>query len=507
MSSETGSLPRTDARLSKLLAYAIYGVSLGLSIATWFLAIHSPLRTDETGSFWQIGDGFQHIWSRQNLALALPVYYYILWLSTRLLGTSEIALRIPSIVAMLAAACLFYGIGRKLFGREIAAIGVIIFCLNPITVFEAIDVRAYAFAMLLTNATLLLLLRLRSSDSIRLAAVFGLACAGIVYLQLLWATILPALALCFTFFKIRSGKAMWQQCSAAFVAFSIAFVPVVPLLAFLLRSAKSHVFAGNAPLMDLLALLAPGGIVAVGVAGMIFATLALSRTDRRTIYPRWQLFFCGSIALTPTLILFGIDALTPIHVFVPRYCFVAVPGIALCWAMLLGSFRSRLVRLVSCTSFAAFWVFYYLTIPVSRDHGGSWKYALQAAEIHASSDNAPVLICSPFPESNYNAMQLEVANDSFFFAPLSYYRLTVPVVLLPMSLNAEAIGVGSAFLTKAESRHARFLAMAAPPSYGTIRWLARKAAGAYNVHTVGIYDINQVKLVEFAPLSTAKRPK
>lgn len=507
MSSETRSLPRTDARLSRLLAYAIYGASLVLSISVWFLAIHAPLRTDEAGSYWQISDGFQQIWSRQNLALALPAYYYILWLSTKLLGTSEIALRIPSIVAMLAAAYLFYVVGRRLFGREIAIIGVIIFCFNPITVFEAIDVRAYAFAVLLTNAALLLLLRLRNSDSNRLAACFGLACAGIVYFQLLWVAILPALAVCFIAFKLRSGKTMWQQCVAAFLAFAIAFTPLVPLLAFLFRSAKSHVFAGSAPLMDVLVLLAPGGIVALGIAGMIVAALALSGTDRRTHYPRWQLLFCCSIALIPTLVLFGVDALTPIHVFVPRYCFVAVPGIALCWAMLLGSFRSRLVRLVLCISFVAFWAAYYLTTPAASSHGGSWKYALQAAQRNASSDNAPVLICSPFPESNYNAMQLEAANDSFFFAPLSYYRLSVPVVLLPMSLNAEAVRVGSAFLAKAESRRARFLAMAAPPSYGTIRWLARKGAGKYAAHTVGIYDVNGIEVVEFAPLSTTKEPK
>jgi hypothetical protein len=323
-----------------------------------------------------------------------------------------------------------------------------------------------------------------------------------MYLQPLWATVLPALFIWFIAFKVRSGKRVWQQCACAFGAFAIGFIPLVPLLTFMFHSAKSHVFTSGAPLMDLLVMLAPGGIIAVAVAEMILAALALSGPDRKTPYPRWKLLFCCSIALIPTLILFTTSALTPIDVFVPRYGFVAVAGIALCWAMLLGSFRSHLVRLALCGAFVAFWMLYYLTVPTSSQHGGSWKYALQVAQRNASSDGAPVLICSNFPESDYSTMPLESAEDSFFFAPVSYYRLSVPVVPMPRSLNAEAIRVGSAFLKKAESRRTRFLAMAAPPSYETLRWLAGKAAGTYNVRTLGIYDSIRIKVLEFVPRPT-----
>jgi hypothetical protein len=95
-------------------------------------------------------------------------------------------------------------------------------------------------------------------------------------------------------------------------------------------------------------------------------------------------------------------------------------------------------------------------------------------------------------------MPLDAPSDSFFFAPLSYYRLSVPIVPLPRSLNAEAIRVGSTFLERAQSRHARFLLIAAPPSYPTLRWLAAKAARTYAVHTLGIYYPIRIKVLEFA---------
>ncbi len=76
-------------------------------------------------------------------------------------------------------------------------IAAIVFCLHPIIIFAAIDVRPYAFAALAINATILALVHLRHNHSNWLAALFGLLAAGIVEFQLLFAAILPALAVCF----------------------------------------------------------------------------------------------------------------------------------------------------------------------------------------------------------------------------------------------------------------------------------------------------------------------
>lgn len=71
------------------------------------------------------------------------------------------------------------------------------------------------------------------------------------------------------------------------------------------------------------------------------------------------------------------------------------------------------------------------------------------AEQSASADNALVLICSDFPESDHEAMPLDSAKNSPLFAQLSYYKLRVPVVPLPRALNSEAVRVSSQFLLDA----------------------------------------------------------
>ncbi|HEV2464922.1 MAG TPA: glycosyltransferase family 39 protein, partial [Acidobacteriaceae bacterium] len=172
------SLERRASRIQALASHAIYTLALVVSISTWFIAFRAPLWTDETGSYWEISDGLSHIWGRRGIGF--PAFDYILWVFTRIFGTSEVALRSLSIFTMLCATYLLYRIARGLFERDTALIAVIIFCVDPIVVFASIDVRPYAFAVLTVNAAIFILLRLRNSDSSWLAALFGVVAAGVV---------------------------------------------------------------------------------------------------------------------------------------------------------------------------------------------------------------------------------------------------------------------------------------------------------------------------------------
>jgi len=206
---------------------AIYALALGLSISVWFLAIRAPLWLDETISLFIVKHGFSQILSRQGWP-GVPAYPYILCLWIKAVGTGEIALRCSSIAAMLGAAYLLYRAARDLFVRDVAIIAAIVFCLHPVVVAEAMDIRPYAFAALAINASIFVLVRLRHSSSVWSAALFAFLAASIVYFQFLFAVALPALALCFFSRKISDRKAYWRQTCVALVVFVIAFLPVIP---------------------------------------------------------------------------------------------------------------------------------------------------------------------------------------------------------------------------------------------------------------------------------------
>jgi hypothetical protein len=209
---------------------------------------------------------------------------------------------------------------------------------------------------------------------------------------------------------------------------------------------------------------------------------------------------CTSLALVPILTLYGLSVGTSIHVFVPRYRLVAVPGIALCWALVVNWMDSRVLRLLFSIALVVVAACICFTAPSFQRHMYSWKYALAFTEKNASADNAPVLICSDIPEADHMRMPVGSAiEESGILAQLSYYKLTVPVAPLPRALNDEAIRAGSQFLQQ-EAPH-RFLALAFVESFGTLDWLARAAAATHTVRELGVFD--GVKVLEFDPRTQA----
>jgi hypothetical protein len=330
--------------------------------------------------------------------------------------------------------------------------------------------------------------------------------AVIVSFHYLFAVILPALLV--GFFIVKSGNRKGPQFGVAIAIFTLAFLPIIPGLLFLLHTTGTHVYTPPPPISSLIWTLAPGLLLYIfGGAAVAAGILAAYRKqhDSQGHIEGWRILLCASLALIPLLILFGISAATPMHIFLSRYCLVAVPGIALCWTLLIERYlNTRPVRLLFCVVLVAVTAFQLLRSPAARDHSFTRKYALAAAEKNASVDNAPVLVCSGFIESRYRPMPLHSAKESWLFAPLSYYKLTVPVVPLPWGFNEEAKRVGSQFLKQATQKHQRFLAIASDPSYETLDWLSKQASPSYNVHSLGTFDT--VKVFEFTPRTPATPP-
>ena len=490
---------RSFQSIQDCFVWIIYVLALTVSVSIWFSAIRAPLWLDETISFWQINTGFSRIASRGGLSF--PAYSYILWLATRVLGTSEIALRIPSILAMLGAVYLLYRSARELFDREMAIIVAIVFCLHPIVIFASIDVRPYAFGALAINAAIYALVGMRRNDSSWLAVLFGFWAACIVYFHFLWVVVLPALAIGFFAVKTGDRKALWRQTGVAIAAFALAFLPVVPGLEYMFRTSGTHVFSEAPDWRTLIMTLAPQPLtLRVGVL-TVLAIVAMWRITMRGPLESWRIVLCISLALVPLLTLFAVSVGTPIHIFLDRYRLAAVPGIALCWGLVASKINSRALRLLFCVAIVVTSIFQYIVSPSFGHHRRTWKYALEVVEKNASPDNAPVLMCSDLPEADYIAMPVSSVKDSTYFAPLTYYKLSVPVVPLPRALNDEAKRVTSQFLEEATLRQERFLAIAFQPSYQTLDWIADTAAPTYNVRTLGIFE--GVKVLEFTPRAQA----
>jgi hypothetical protein len=496
--SEPYSRVRASGQLRPRLTraqYAAYALALAVSVSTWLVAIRSPLWLDETISLFLLRGGIRGI--TRDVWPDAPAYSCLLWLWTKVMGTSEMGLRISSILPMLGAVCLLYYAARKLFEEDVAFTAAVLFVLHPIIVFASIDIRPYAFAALAVNASIVALVSLRHNNSTWLAALFGLSAACIVQFHLLFAVILPALFVCFLALKIGKGRVFWRQLGVALVAFVLGLLPGIRRFEIMYQTSGTHVFATAPQLAQLVSTLSIRGSALILIVGVLVA-LKTSRFSFLDQPDRWTILLCLSLALVPVLILYGLSSATSIHVFIPRYQLVAVPGIALSWALFISLIDSRTLRLVSCVTVVMVMASISFISASSTTHEHSWKAALAFVEKNASVDNAPVLICSGISESDYMVMPTGRAiEDSAVLTPLLYYKLTVPVVPLPRSLNDEAMRVGSRFLIQADRKHQRFLAMASEYSYGTLAWLSNQASRTYDVHELKVVD--GVKILEFVP--------
>lgn len=482
---------------------AVYFLALAISVSLWFLALTAPLWLDETVSFWQIRGGFDQLWSRAFLFF--PAYNFILLLSTKFLGTSEVALRVPSILAMLATVYLLYRTGRELLGQELGLLAAVLFCANPIVIFAAIDARPYAFSVLAISVSIYFLVQLRNSESYGLAAAFGVSAALIIWFQFLYGVILPALLIGFFLMKARGRHpARWHQLGIAVGSFLVAFLPVIPKVLQMLRSPGSHTFSEAARPVDLIWTIAPGWqlLIFLGTA-FLALMIAAWKPEHRGEPRKGSLHFrdvalCLTLALVPTLLLYEVSVRTSLHIFVQRYRLVGIPGVALAWAALVGMLQPRILRTIFCVSVVATVAQQYLTSPIARHHGYTWKYAIEVAEKNASVDGATVLICSDLPEADFTAMPGQSAvKGSILFAPLSYYTMSVPVVAMPRTLTNDAIRLGSAFLQEQVKQRSRFLTMGFMASYPTLDWLAKNASASYEVRELGSFD--EVRILEFTP--------
>lgn len=489
-------LPAISRSIPDRLQHAIYGLVLAASISIWFIAIRAPLWLDETVSIYLIQGGLagmmsRHVWPDS------PTYSFLLWLWTRGMGLGEVTLRVSALLPMLAAVYVLYRAARQLFARDVALIAAIVFCLHPIIIFAAIDIRPYAFAALAINSCILALVHLRHNNSNWLAALFGLSAACIVQFQLLFAVILPAFAICFIALKLHDRKTLWRQLGVAAVVFAIASVPVIPRLQYMVHTSGTHVFSEAPTVLELASTLTHKGLVGILLVAALVAA-AMHRLDLRTRSGGWPILLCTSLALIPILSLYALSVGTSIHVFVPRYRLVSIPGIALCWALVADRIHSYTLRLLVCVALLAATAAIHLTTPLLRQHQYSWKYALEFVEKNASADNAPVLICSDIPEADHMAMPVgPEIQASGIVPPLSYYKLSVPVAVLPRALNDEARQDGSRFLQQSARHRRRFLAMAFAQSYPTLDWLGKTAQGNYDIRQLGEFD--GVKVLEFVP--------
>jgi mannosyltransferase len=103
-----------------------------------------------------------------------PLWYLLAWVDSRILGTGEVALRLPSALAGIATVPVAWAIGRELAGRRAALACAALVAFNPLLVWYSQEARAYALFVLMAALAMLCFLRAEREPTRRHMAAFAL---------------------------------------------------------------------------------------------------------------------------------------------------------------------------------------------------------------------------------------------------------------------------------------------------------------------------------------------
>jgi uncharacterized membrane protein len=162
--------------------FAIFFASVYLFLA--FVSITKiSIWHDESYSATIIQGSYRQIISRTALDVHPPLYYLLLKTWSVFFGDSIIALRSFSVVTMLGAILITWGILRRLFGEKKALWALLFMCIGPFLVRYGQEMRMYGFAALLTAIATAIWLRLQNTKLNRLQLAYGVVIALGMYTQ------------------------------------------------------------------------------------------------------------------------------------------------------------------------------------------------------------------------------------------------------------------------------------------------------------------------------------
>ncbi len=102
--------------------------------------------------------GLSYIWSSGPVAVMPPLHHTLVYLS-RLVGTGETSLRLPSVLAGILTVALIYLTAKYCFNRRVATIASLIATVSTFHVYYSQEARAYSLLMLFSIASTYCLLR------------------------------------------------------------------------------------------------------------------------------------------------------------------------------------------------------------------------------------------------------------------------------------------------------------------------------------------------------------
>jgi uncharacterized membrane protein len=110
-----------------------------------------------------------------------PLYFLILWATVRVLGSGQLAVHVPTIIAGTLLIPAVYITGRELFDRRTGLLAAALTSLAPLLIWYAQEARPYAFFMLFATLAVAAQARILNDGRVRYWVAYGALTITLVY--------------------------------------------------------------------------------------------------------------------------------------------------------------------------------------------------------------------------------------------------------------------------------------------------------------------------------------
>jgi mannosyltransferase len=204
-----------------LAALVVGAAALRLSTldlqSLWYDEAYVPVHTLHAS----LGATLEAVVHRENTP---PLWYVLVWGWSRVFGTGEVALRLPSALVGVATVAVAWGIGRELAGQRAAIATAALVATNPLLVWYSQEARAYGLFVALTALAMWCWLRADSNPTPGRLAAF--AVSGAAALATHYFAVFLIAPMCVWLLRRRERWKVTLPAVAAVGAVGVALVPL-----------------------------------------------------------------------------------------------------------------------------------------------------------------------------------------------------------------------------------------------------------------------------------------
>jgi mannosyltransferase len=319
-----------------------------------------------------------------NVGSVFPAYFLGIHEWAQLAGTSHLALRAPSLLAMIGTASLVSALGQRAHGARAGLLGGVLFALLPSASFYAQTARSNSLAVFFVAASTLLLLVALDKRTTRWWVAYAAAVTLTGWSHLFALSALASHAVVIAVVTRSQRPPVWKSWLASVLAASTIVAPVAALG--IAKAAQIDWLPLTSA--DLLGR-SVGALIGAPLVAAVVAALALLGVGR--IRDRPTAWLLGSLAFVPFTLLFVAGSFA--HVFHDRYVVFTVVA----WSVLAGIALARARAPMALAALGLVVVLSASTYVAARQSGSHGDGGLDtvAAEIARAAEPGDAIVYAP----------------------------------------------------------------------------------------------------------------